>query len=282
MENMKTNLPSENTEKEEMTSNYKVTKKDIRKANIRWLFGSQICWNYEKMMAPGYIYSMLPLLKKFYKGKELKEMMRTHMQFFNTNPMVGGLILGMNIAVEEKEGSKGKDAVVGLKTGLMGSFAGVGDTIFGVIIPTIFGSIAAYMALEGSPAGVLIWILANLAVIILRLTFMPFAYKQGASLVTKFSDKLNALTDAAILLGLTVIGALIPTVVKAEVPFVYSSGEVKLVIQDMLNQIMPSLIPVLIVGLVYWLLGRKKMSSTKAILFVMLLSILLYNLNILG
>lgn len=281
MVNMKINEEMDTQSMNDETE-YHVSKKDLRKANIRWLLGSQICWNYEKMMAPGYIYTMLPLLRKWYKGEKLKEMMRTHMQFFNTNPMVGGVILGMDMAIEEKEGSKGKDAVVGLKTGLMGSFAGVGDTLFGVIIPTIFGSIAAYMALDGNPIGVILWILVNLGVIALRLSFLPLAYKEGSNLVTKYSDRLNALTDSAILLGLTVIGALIPTVVKANIPFVYSRGDVELVMQDMLNQIMPALIPLSVVALVYYLLGLKKMTSSKAILLVMLLSIVLYNLNILG
>ncbi len=91
-----------------------------------------------------------------------------------------------------------------------------------------------------------------------RFTLLPLGYKQGAKLVTEFADRLNALTDAAILLGVTVVGALIPTVIKATVPFVYKSGKVELKMQDMLDQIMPSLVPVLLVALIYALLGHKK------------------------
>ncbi|MFB6469212.1 PTS system mannose/fructose/sorbose family transporter subunit IID [Cytobacillus sp. Hz8] len=275
MENMK-------TETENMNPGI-LSKRDLLAANIRWLLCSQICWNYERMMSTGYLYSILPTLKKLYKKDEdLKEMMDMHNQFFNTNPMVGGLILGMDMAIEEREQKASKEVVAGLKTGLMGPFAGVGDTIFGVIIPTIFGSIASYMALKGNGTGVLIWVLVNILIVGLRFTLLPIGYKQGAKLVNEFANRLNALTEAAVLLGITVVGALIPTVVNAKVPLVYKSGEVSLKIQDMLDQIMPSLVPILLVGLIYMLLGRKKMNSTKAILFVMVLGIVLYNLKILG
>lgn len=106
----------------------KITNEDIKKVSWRWIMGSQITWNYEKMMAPGYLYAMLPVLRKLYtKEDELKEMLHNHLQFFNTTPHMGGFILGIDIATEESEGIKGKEAVNGIKTGLMGPFAGVGD-----------------------------------------------------------------------------------------------------------------------------------------------------------
>jgi PTS system mannose-specific IID component len=260
-----------------------ITKRDLWTANVRWLLGSQICWNYERMMSTGYLYAILPTLRKLYKKEEdLKEMMSTHNQFFNTNPMVGGLILGMDMAIEEREKKEAKEVITGLKTGLMGPFAGVGDTIFGVIIPTIFGSIASYLALKGNAIGVIMWIIINLLIIGFRFTLLPIGYKQGVRLVSEFGQRLNALTEAAILLGITVVGALIPTVVNAKVPFVYKSGDVTMKIQDMIDKIMPSLIPVLLVGFIYALLGRKKMTSTKAILLVMVLAIVLFNLKVLG
>ena len=48
------------------TSSNKLTKRDLFRANWRWLWASQLSWNYEKMMAPGYFYSVLPFLKRWY------------------------------------------------------------------------------------------------------------------------------------------------------------------------------------------------------------------------
>ncbi|MDO1604939.1 PTS system mannose/fructose/sorbose family transporter subunit IID [Lactobacillus sp. YT155] len=268
-----------------MMTNTKISKekaKELHRANRRWLWGSQICWNYERMMSTGFLYAVLPTLQKLYKDQELVDMMNVHNQFFNTNPFVGPLIVGMDIAIEEKEGSKAKETVAGLKTGLMGPFAGIGDTLFGVILPTILGSIGAYMALKGNVTGAVLWILVNFAVIFIRYPLLRLGYQQGAKLVNEYGERLNLLTDSAILLGMTVVGALIPTVVNATVPFVYHSGKVTLKMQSMLDQIMPSLVPALLVFLVYWLLGKPKVTSTKMILFVLVLSIVLSAFKILG
>lgn len=95
-------------------------------------------------------------------------------------------------------------------------------------------------------------------------------------MVTSTRDKLNAITAAATLLGVTVVGALIASVVRVNVAASFVSGEVTVAGQDVLDQIMPKLLPVLLVAGVYSLLGKKNMTSTKAILFVMLLAIVLH------
>ncbi|GEO46386.1 MULTISPECIES: PTS system mannose/fructose/sorbose family transporter subunit IID [Companilactobacillus] len=264
-------------------TNKVITKKDLFRANWRWLWSSQICWNYERMMSTGYLYTMLPTLKKLYsKDNDRVEMMKMHNQFFNTNAYVGGFIIGMDMAIEEKEGIKAKDTIAGLKTGLMGPFAGVGDTIFGVILPTIFGSIGAYMGLHGNPIGAIIWLLVNFAVLFLRFSLLPLGYSQGEKLIYAAGDKLNKITDSAILLGVTVVGALIPTVVSVKVPLVFKTGKVVLKAQSILNQIMPSLVPVILVAICYWLLGKKKMNSTRLIVSVLIVGIILGGLGILS
>lgn len=264
------------------SENKSLTKHDLFRANWRWLWASQLSWNYEKMMAPGYFYTVLPFLQRFYHDDELVEMMRMHDQFFNTNAFTGPFIIGMDLAIENHQGYAAKDTVAGLKTGLMGPLASVGDTIFGVIIPTIFGSIGAYMGLKGSPIGALMWIAVNLLIFFLRFSLLPLGYYQGEKLIDSAEGKLNLITQSAILLGLTVVGALIPTVVTVNVPLVFQTGKVTLKLQSVLNEIMPSLVPVLLVAFVYWLLGKKKVTSTKVILFVLVLGIVLSYFNILG
>ncbi len=268
MENMKTNET-------------KLTKKDINSLSRRWIMGSQVTWNYERQMGVGYLWAMLPIIRKLYKDpKDQKEMLKTHVQFFNTTPHMGGFILGIDAATEEHEGMKAKEAVKGLKTGLMGPFAGVGDTLFGVLFPTIFGSIAAYMGQEGNMVGAVIWLLVNIAILIFRTYSAGIGYQEGSKIITSAKDKLDALTAAATLLGITVVGALIATVVKANVTATFVSGEISVKGQEILDQIMPCLIPAAVVGGVYWLLGRKKMTSSKAILLVMILSIVLHAIAI--
>lgn len=260
-----------------------ITKKDLRKVYLRWLLGGQIGWNYERMQGLPYCFSMIPVLKKLYKDPDdMKKALKMHLQFFNTNPYLAPLILGVDVAVEEKEGIKSEDAITGIKTGLMGPFAGVGDTIFGVVAGTVFGAIAAYMGQNGLATGIFIWFVYNIIRIFLTYWFIGVGYQQGLKIVTSVGGKLRNLTVAANILGLTVVGALITAVVSATVPVTFTMGDVTMSVQTILDQIMPGLIPALLVGLVYWMLGLKKMNSVKAIWIVMILGIVLYNLKILA
>ncbi|GAX47139.1 PTS system mannose/fructose/sorbose family transporter subunit IID [Pseudolactococcus reticulitermitis] len=260
-----------------------ITKKDLNKMSWRYILGSQLNWNYERMMSSGYLYAILPVLKKLYKNdSELKDMAKTHNQFFNTNAIFGNLIMGIDIAIEEKEGYQAKETIVALKTALMGSLAGVGDSLFHVIWGTIFGSVAGTLALQGSVVGCLLWILANIALLFGRAALLPLGYKQGVKLVTTLKDKLSAFTNAATVLGVTVIGALIPTVIKVATPLVYKHNGVSLSIQTTLDGILPALIPVLLTLLTYWMLGQKKLNSTRVIWIVLILTIILSAFGLLG
>jgi Phosphotransferase system, mannose/fructose/N-acetylgalactosamine-specific component IID len=265
-------------------SNQKITKKELNQISWRYILGSQLNWNYERMMSSGYLYGILPVLKKLYGHDEtqLQDMMRVHNQFFNTNAIFGNLIMGIDVAIEEQDGYKSKDTVAALKTALMGSLAGVGDSLFHVIWGTIFGSIAGTLAQSGSVIGCVIWIIANVALLFGRAALLPLGYNQGVKLVTTLKNQLSAFTNAATVLGVTVIGALIPSVVKASVPFVYKHDGVELVLQDTLDAILPALVPVLLVALTYWMLGQKKLNSTRVIWIILLLSILLSALGILA
>lgn len=261
----------------------KLTKKDLNKVYWRWLLHGETGWNYEKMQGLCYAYSMLPALRKIYTDDdELNEAVKSHLQFFNTNPYTVHFILGANLAIEEEKGIEAKDTIASIKTGLMGPMAGVGDTLFGVIMGTVFGSIAAYMALEGNPMGVYLWIVANVIKLVISRGFLTMGYQQGVKLVDNIGGTLKNLTEAANILGLTVVGALVPTVIRANVPYVFAQGDVTMELQGILDQFMPALIPVCLVGFVYWLLGQKKMNSTKAILVIMVISILAFACGILA
>ena len=251
---------------------------------IRNIFGFQWGWNYEKMQGLGYAFCMMPILRKLYGDdkEKMKKALNTHLGFFNTSQPMSSLIFGANAALEEDFGVDEPEAVTGLKTGLMGPFAGVGDTIFIAIYRAIVFSIAAYMALEGQGAGLLIPILAGLGVIALRYKFIGIGYASGKKIATEFADKMKIFTEGAAILGLTVVGGLIPAVITFRLNLGFAlddAGEVMFSIQEMLDRIMPSLIPVGIVFLSYWLLGKKNINSTRLIFILIALGMLLGNLQ---
>ncbi len=261
-----------------------ITKKDIDRAWFRWITRSQAGWNYETMQGLGYCCTMLPFLKKNYKDPaELKEMVKLHSQYYNTNVTTGGFVIGADMAVEAEQGYKAKDMIPALKTGLMGPLAGIGDTFFSVTINTILGSIATYMALEGNPIGVILWLLAGFVKLGFARWFTHLAYAQGKKAVSTVSGALKKITNAATILGITVVGALVPSVIKATVTLQPQIGENVINIQEQIfDPMMPNIIPVGIVCFVYWLLGRKNMNSTRVIFIVMALCVILNALNIMG
>ena len=263
-------------------SNYKLTKKDFNQINRRSLFGFQSGWNYERMQGSGYLYTILPQLRKMYGDNtdELKDMMKTHAQFFNTSNFLNTIVTGIDLAVEEEEGYAAKETVAGLKAGLMGPFAAIGDSIFGALLPTIFGAIASNMASQGNPTGLFIWIVANIFVMFFRWKSIDVAYREGSAFVTTMSDKLTALTDAATLMGVFMVGALCATMVRVQFAITPHFGDVTVDVQNIADQIMPGLLPAAIVGGVYWLLGRKRMTSTKAIFIVLVVCVALSALGV--
>lgn len=256
-------------------SNYKLTKEDFKQINKRSLFTFQLGWNYERMQGSGYLYMLLPQLRKMYGDgtPELQEMMKLHTQFFNTSPFFHTIIAGFDLAMEEKDGVKSKDAVNGIKTGLMGPFAPLGDSIFGSLVPAIMGSIAATMAIAGQPWGILLWIAVAVAYDIFRWKQLEFAYKEGVNLITNMQSTLTALVEAASVLGIFMVGGLIATMINFEVSWVWNIGEKAIDFQDMMNLIFPRLIPAVFTGFIFWLLGKKGMNSTKAIFIIIFMAV---------
>lgn len=262
-----------------------LTKEDLRRVNLRYMFGGQLGWNYERMMNVAYVHAILPAMIKIYGDDSdvLRDMLQMEMQFYNTSPFLSAIITGMDLSLQNESGTKSKEAVAAIKTGLMGPFAAVGDSLFGAVIPTILGSLAAYMGMKGNPIGVIIWLLCAVVILGLRYFELPIAYREGKKLVSNVGNLLNNLTDAATLLGVFVIGGLIPTVVNVIVPFKLTIGKKSLAIQaDMLDQILPALVPIALVAVAYWLLGRKKMNSTRVIWVFLIGSIVLYSLKLLA
>ena len=248
----------------------KITKKDLRRANYRWLM-SVCTFNYQTQQGASVAYSLSPILRKIYKNDDdYVEALNNHFQYFNTQPWLASIVLGATVAMEEKEGLRAKQAIQDFKVGVMGPLAGIGDSLLMVMIPTIMGSIAAYMAKEGNPIGVMLWMILIFIIFALRMRGFEFGYKQGVKIITEYGEKLNNLTEAASVLGLTVVGALIPSVISVVVPIKFTFGEVVMEIQPIIDQIMPSLVPVILTFVAYRLLGYKGMSVTKIILLVIL------------
>lgn len=266
------------------TTQPKLTKRERHHAIERYMFMGVNDFNYETQQGPSVVWSLSKVLRKIYpKDDEYIEALDNHFQYFNTTTVMANVILGATLAMEEHDGIKSKDAVQALKTSLMGPFAGLGDTIMWVLLPTIMGSIAGYMALQKNPLGAVIWIALGLLIWWLRIKLFDLGYDSGVRLVTELSSQLAAFTEAASVMGLMVVGTLIATVVKVYTPLQFQTGKVKLALQTgVLDKIMPALLPALVAYGVYKLLGSKKWTPNRVILLVIVVSLVGAFTGILG
>ena len=127
-------------------------KSDLNKSFWRFFATFEISWNYERMQALGYAYAMEPVLRRLYPDKaKYAAALERHLVFFNTSVIVGApLILGSSIALEEAGAPASAE---GIKVGLMGPMAGIGDTLTYALYNSIIFTICASFALQGNIAG---------------------------------------------------------------------------------------------------------------------------------
>lgn len=261
-----------------------LTKKDLRRCLNRYIFTRQSPFNYETMQSGGWVYSIHPAMEKIYDGDAdlLAEKYKDHFKFYNTHPWMGNIILGACIAIESTKDPDATKQAVEMRTALMGPLVGIGDAIIWIMFMTILGAIAAYMALEGSIVG---WVIAEVIQLVIWFAFYKLffvAYEQGVTFVTTRSAQLQHITEAASVLGLSVVGALVASTVNVKFGITMSYGEVVQPVNDLLDSIIPHFGNVVTVALIYWGLGRKNMTSGKMIVLVLVAAILLSAIGVLA
>ncbi|APG71906.1 PTS mannose family transporter subunit IID [Lactobacillus delbrueckii subsp. delbrueckii] len=273
-------------------------------------------WNYERMQNGGWAYSMIPALRKLYPNKEdMAAALQRHLVFFNTHPYLASPIIGVTLALEEDKvnGVEVDDeAIQGVKVGMMGPLAGVGDPVFWYTVRPILGALGASMAINGNILGpILFFILWNLIRIAFLWYTQELGYKAGAAISSDLSGGLlKKVTRGAAMMGMFVLGALIErwvsinfTLKVSEVPIQKGgyidwtklpSGTAGIkealteqaaglsltntkvtTLQDNLNMLVPGLAGLLLTFLCMWLL-KKKVSPIVIILGIFVVGILFH------
>lgn len=207
-----------------------LTKGDRMKVALRSQF-IQANWNYERMHNVGYAFTMNPLIKTLYTDKEDQiQAAQRHLEFVNTHPYLYGPINGVVIALEE-ERANGTDisdeAINGVKIGMMGPLAGIGDPVFWGTLRPVIGAFAASMALSQSILGPIIFFVAwN----VIRWAFIWYTQELGYRSGTEITKDLGGgilqkITTGASILGMFVMGVLVPRWTSMNFPLVISEIE---------------------------------------------------------
>lgn len=300
------------TEKE---NRIKVDKKTRFKVAARSQF-LQGSWNYERMQNGGYAFSMIPAIKKLYKTDEDRQAaLKRHMEFFNTTPFMASPIIGVTLALEEERANGGDvddEAINGVKVGMMGPLAGVGDPVFWFTVRPILGALCASLAMSGNILGpIMFFVVWNLFRWGFQWYTQEFGYKAGSAITDDLSGTMmQDVTRGASMLGMFVLGSLIQRWVKIDFkPVVskvqlqkgayidwhslpsghegiqkalelYNNGQgqalssVKITtMQNVLDQLIPGLAGLLLTFLCMWLL-KKKVSPIWIIIGIFIIGIL--------
>ena len=197
-----------------MTEKIQLSKSDRQKVWWRSTF-LQGSWNYERMQNLGWAYSLIPALKKLYTKKEDQTAaLERHLEFFNTHPYVAAPIIGVTLALEEEKanGAEIDDAAIqGVKIGMMGPLAGIGDPVFWFTVRPILGALGASLASTGNIIGpILFFVLWNA----IRMAFLWYTqelgYKAGSEITKDMSGGiLQDITKGASILGMFILAVLV-------------------------------------------------------------------------
>lgn len=259
----------------------KLTKKTLTKSFHNWYYGNLTCFSQEHMQTFGYLCSMLPIVNELYNQKQDKaKAMQTYTAFFNTEPQIGSVIVGMTAGLEEAR-ANGDDVddetINGLRAGLMGPLAGIGDSlVVGTVIPILLG-VALGMSGGGSPLGAIFYIIVwNL----FAYFGMKFLYFKGYELGGKAVDFLvgpqgEALRESITMLGGIVIGAVAATWVSVSTSFTLTAEgatEPYLNLQKTLDSVYPGFLTAAFVMLCWYLLAKRKMSPIKVMLLLVVIA----------
>lgn len=274
---------------ESKANNNNLTKKDYMVATLR-SYLLQSGFNYTVYQGISYLNVILPGLKKIYKNdeKKLKETAIANLEFYNTNPQILPFITNLQLAMY-KDGQS-IDDVRSIKMALMGPLSGIGDSIVQFGIAPLYSTIFAGLALSGlafAPLGYLFAMVGTMLIIKMIMGYL--GYKLGTAAIKTLSSKIGEISEAANIVGVTVISALATKFVKAKLAIDYvttvtldgQTAEKVISIQEVLDKIMPNLLPVATTVVVFYLLKKKKWNTYQLLMLLFAVGIAFSTLGIL-
>ena len=273
---------------QDQSANKVITGRDLSIMAWRSLF-LQASFNYERMQANGWLYTILPALRKIHKNPDdLRASMRMHLEFFNTHPFLVTFISGLVVSMEEAK--ENISTIRAIKVSTMGPGGGIGDAVFWLTLLSICGGVGASFSLSGSWLGPIFFLaLFNIVHFALRFGLANYGYKMGVSAIANLKEQTRKISHAASIVGLTVIGAMTASYVKLESglqivrdievkgvkePYVYSLQT------GLIDKIMPNLLPLLWTMFILWRI-KKGTSTLRLVLWTIVFGLVCVGLPVL-
>lgn len=234
----------------------------------------QASFNYERMQACGWLWSMLPGLKKIHTNKEdLAASMSHNMEFFNTHPFFVTFVMGIVLSLEQQKTDI--NTIRSVRVAAMGPLGGIGDSLFWFTLIPIVAGVTAPMAMQGNIVGpILFFIIAFGVEMGLRFWLMYWSYDLGTAAIGVMTKNAKELTRAASILGVFIVGGLIAnfgngTTVGIQIP----NGDTVIDFQSQLDTILPCMLPLALTCMCWYLLSKKGWKPINCIVLLLIIGI---------
>ncbi|MBS6184162.1 MAG: PTS system mannose/fructose/sorbose family transporter subunit IID [Clostridium celatum] len=265
-------MESNSTLYKDLTPAKQLDKKTLNQMVWRSLF-LQASFNYERMQAGGWLYSILPGLKKIHTNKEdLSKSMKHNLEFFNTHPFLITFVMGIILSLEQQKADT--NTIRAVRVAAMGPLGGIGDAIFWFTLVPITAGITANMAISGSLAGpILFLIIFNAVQFGIRYWLMYWSYNLGSKAIDILTKNAKEFTRAASMLGVFIVGALTSNYGVTKLAIEIPNGESPIIIQNILDGVLPQMIPLGLTLLLFFLLKKKGWKPVTCIVLLLVIGI---------
>ena len=258
----------------------------------------QASFNYERMQAAGWLWSILPGLEAIHSNKDdLSTSMTHNLEFFNTHPFLVTFVMGIVLSMEQQKADI--NSIRAVRVAAMGPLGGIGDALFWFTLVPITAGITANLAIDGNLFGPILYFIITFGVqMALRYWLMYWSYDMGTKAIEVLTANAREFTHAASMLGVFVVGALTCNYGATKLGMVIPNGQtaekvkqlviengnivekeveklkdVNIDIQAMLDGILPALIPLGLTLMCYFLIKKKGWSPTKCIMLLLVIGI---------
>lgn len=267
-------MASNQTQYNNLTPAQPLDKKTLNKMVWRSL-NLQGSFNYERMQAAGWLYSILPGLELIHADnkEDLETSMQHNLEFFNTHPFLVTFVMGIVLSLEQQKADI--NTIRAVRVAAMGPLGGIGDAIFWFTLVPITAGITSNMAINGSLAGpILFLVIFNAVQFGVRFWLMNWSYKLGSKAIEMLTSNAKEFTRAASILGVFVVGALTSNYGGTTIALEIANGESPIIIQDILDGVLPKLIPLVITLGLFFLIKKKGWKPVACIGLLLVIGLL--------
>lgn len=211
----------------------------IRRRIFARSFFLQATWDFRHMQGIGFAFGLYPLLRRLYPHAEQRtKAVRRHLEFFNTQPYMAGIALGVAARQEQEiaeQPSAAREArVAQLKRSMGSALAAIGDPLFWGAWRPFCAITAAILILVIRIPQICLWIVAasvilyNIPVWVWRWNGVRWGFEDGERVVVRLSEMRLQRRLKQLRWGAFVLALLGGAILLLAPPWIAASAAIKL------------------------------------------------------